>query len=87
MSHIPMMPVTSSQIHSLGHDPATNTLRIQFANRKDGTPGSVYDYANVDAAIHAAMVKAESVGSHFGKHIKPHADKYPYKKVVPAQNV
>jgi hypothetical protein len=59
------VPVTSSNIASVGHDPATNTLEIEFKG------GGVYHYAGVDAAKHAALVNASSVGGHFHQHIKP----------------
>lgn len=77
---IPMHAVTSSQINAIGHDPATNTLSIQFKS-KDGTAGSTYHYADFGAEAFAAFKGAESIGSHFGKHIKPHAAKHPYKKI------
>lgn len=76
---ITMAPVSSSQIAAIGHDPVTNTMAIQFKS-KTGT-GSVYHYSNVDAKAFNAFKTAESIGSHFGKHIKPHADKHPFVKV------
>lgn len=81
MKQITMNPVVSSQISHVGFDPATNTLRIQFANRKDGSPGSIYDYENVTPEPHQQFIGADSVGSFFHRHIKPHADKFPYKKL------
>jgi hypothetical protein len=75
--HIPMTAVTSSQIAAIGHDPATNTLRVQFKG-KDG-PGSQYDYPGVTADVHEAMKKAESIGKFFGAHIK---GKYEFKKLA-----
>ena len=74
--------VESSQIAAIGHDAATNTLAIQFA-AKSGT-GSIYHYSNFTADDFAAFKGAESIGSHFGKFIKPNAEKYPFKKVCPA---
>ncbi|GAB6634026.1 hypothetical protein bcgnr5406_61450 [Bacillus cereus] len=74
--------MTSSQIAKIGHDPATNTLAIQFASRA-GT-GSVYHYSNFTADDFAAFVTAESKGSHFGKHIKPPAEKFPFVNVKAA---
>lgn len=76
---ITMQPVESSQIHAIGHAPETNTLAIQFKG-KNG-PTSVHHYDNVDAEQFAAFRSAESVGSHFYKHIKPFAEKFPYRKV------
>lgn len=57
-------PVISSNIKSVGHDPETNTLEVEF---KDG---GVYSFGNVDSDKHQSMMSAQSVGSHFHKHIK-----------------
>ena len=75
--HIPMQPVQSSQIASIGHDPATNTLAVVF---KHGA-GAIYHYPGVTAEQHAAFVGAESIGVHFGKHIKHLA----FRKYQPAK--
>ncbi|MGN6085833.1 KTSC domain-containing protein [Trinickia sp.] len=80
MPQITMESVESSQIHSIGHDAASNTLAIRFKN-KAGEPSSLYHYANVSAEDYAAFKGAESIGSHFYKGIKPFAEKYPYVKV------
>lgn len=76
---IAMDAVESSQISHIGHDPDTNTLAIKFPS-KSGS-GSLYHYANFTAEHFAAFKNAESIGSHFIKHIKPHADKHPYVKI------
>lgn len=78
--NITLTPVESSQIAAIGHHPETNTLAIQFSPRRDGTPGSVYHYENFTAEDFAAFKGADSIGSHFGKHIKPNATKHPYTK-------
>ena len=79
---IALTAVKSSQITAIGHDPATNTLAIQFPPGKV-SPGSLYHYQNFTAEQFAAFAGAESIGSHFGKHIKPHADLHPYTKILP----
>lgn len=79
---IAMDAVESSQIAAIGHDGETNTLAIQFAPKKDGTPGSIYQYSGFDAEDFAAFKNADSIGAHFGKAIKPHPDRYPYVKVA-----
>lgn len=82
---IPLTRIESSQIAAIGHDPATETLAIQFLRK--GQPDAVYHYRNVTAAEYAAFAGAESIGSHFYKHIKPHADKHPYQNMgVPVAN-
>ncbi len=90
---IELQDVESNQIHSIGHDPNTNTLAICFPSRKGGqvvpgsvVPGSLYHYSNFTAEDFAAFQAAESKGKHFGKHIKAHPEKYPYVKIEqPAQ--
>ncbi|QKJ87443.1 KTSC domain-containing protein [Paramixta manurensis] len=77
---INMTPVKSSQIHSIGHDAATGTLAIRF-NGRGNVPGSLYHYANFSADDFARLKAADSVGSHFYKHIKPHTDKFPYQRI------
>ena len=65
--HIPLTDVESSQVKSIGYDPATQTLAVQF---KHGS-GAIYHYPDVTADQHQAFLKAESIGAHFGRHIKP----------------
>lgn len=77
---INMHPVKSSQIHSIGHHPESNTLAIQFTG-KDGKPGSVYRYDGFTAQHFEDFKNAESTGSHFFKHIKHHGDKFPCRKI------
>lgn len=56
-------PVTSSNIKSVGLE--GNTLEVEFSN------GGVYQYTGETAAAHhAAMLKAESIGSYFAKNIR-----------------
>lgn len=57
-------PVSSSNIVSIGHDPDTNTLEVEFSG------GNVYTYHGVDADKHAAMMKADSVGGFLHANIK-----------------
>lgn len=57
-------PVASSNIASVGHDPETNTLEVEFKN------GGVYQYEGVSADEHGALASADSIGSHFHKNIK-----------------
>lgn len=63
-----MHGVQSSQIKEIGFDQATNTLAVRF-NAKNG-PGSLYHYSGVDAETFEKFKSAESIGAHFGKHIK-----------------
>lgn len=69
---IELKPVDSSQVAAIGHCPVTNTLAVTFT--RGG--GAVYHYPDVTAEQHAAFVGAESIGVHFGQHIKA----LPFKK-------
>lgn len=82
--NIALQDVQSSQIHSIGHDPETSTLAIRFYRGygREQRPGALYHYQNVTADEFEAFCSAESLGRHFGTHIKPFADKYPYTKVA-----
>lgn len=81
MKRIPMQDVESSQIAAIGHDPETNVLAVQFKSWK-GERRSTYHYQNFTAQDFEAFKSAESLGRHFGQHIKPFAEKYPYTKVA-----
>jgi hypothetical protein len=72
---IDLHPVESSQVSKVGYDEATQTLAVQF---KHGT-GAIYHYPGVTPKQHEAFVGAESIGGHFGKHIKPLS----FKKYAP----
>ena len=76
---ITMAAIESSQLAAIGHDAANNTLTIQF-KRGAGT-GNTYYYQNVDAEQFKQFESAESIGSHFYKHIKPFAEQFPFKKI------
>jgi hypothetical protein len=76
---IPLTPVTSSQIESIGFDEPSQTLAICFKS-KTGGPGSVYHYAGMTRENYIAFASAESIGSHFYKHIKSNPLKYPYTR-------
>lgn len=60
-----MTPVKSDSIAAVKHDPASRTLTVKFNN------GGVYSYAGVSADQHASLMRADSVGTHFHKNIRP----------------
>lgn len=70
-----LIPVTSSQISKIGHDPRTNTLVVVFNN------GSRYKYANVTTALFEELRTAESVGSFFSKRIKGNTS-HPFEREI-----
>lgn len=74
---ITMHPVASSNIEAVGYDAGNQTLAIKF--KGDRPP---YHYSGVTAEDHAALMKADSIGSHHAKHIK---GKFPH--VVPDEEL
>ena len=79
---IELCPCESSQIHSHGHDPATNTLALQFKSKKG--PGAVYHYPNVTAEDYSAFCCSPSKGKYFGANIKGNA-KHPHTRLPDAE--
>lgn len=64
--------VESSNLVSVGYDDKTFTLEVEFKH------GGVYQYENVPADVHAALLAAPSVGSYFSAKVK---NTYPFTKV------
>ena len=61
---IERQPVSSSNVKSVGYDPAEKTMAVEF---KDG---SVYHYHDVESDTHEGLMGAKSIGSHLHKNIK-----------------
>jgi hypothetical protein len=55
--------VGSSNLASIGYDPSTETLEIEFLN------GRIYEYYGVPESIHADLMGASSHGIYFRAHI------------------
>lgn len=68
-----MIPVTSSQIQSVGYNPNTKQLRISFLKN-----GSTYEYDGVNQEVFDGLVNAPSVGSYFGAVVK---GAFPYRRI------
>ena len=64
--------VKSSNISSVGYEEGTQTLEVEF------TSGEVYQYFNVPAVEHQALMRASSHGKYLNQKIK---DKYRFKLV------
>ena len=56
--------VDSSSIASIGYDPRTETLEIEFVN------GGVYHYLDVPVEELERLVTSDSLGRYLNKHIK-----------------
>ena len=65
-------PVTSTDITSIGYDPQTRTLEIEFRT------GAVYRYTEVPPEEHAGLMAAESKGRYHTIHIR---GIYDYRKL------
>lgn len=76
---ITMKDVTSSQIAQIGYDPSQQLMAVRF--KRGGGVGSLYHYKNVTPDDFKAFETAESLGIHFGTHIKSKPDKYPFERV------
>ena len=56
--------VESTAIESVGYDPGTAVLEVEF------TSGEVYRYFAVPRAIYRELLETESPGQFFGEHIR-----------------
>jgi hypothetical protein len=58
--------VKSSNIKGHGYDAESKTLAVQF------TSGTTYHYTDVPPEIAATFALADSLGTYFAQHIRPH---------------
>ena len=68
--------VESSSLDSVGYDPRSETLEVEFKN------GGVYRYLEVPEEEWRSLRTAESKGSYLNTHIKP---SYRYRRLAPAK--
>lgn len=64
--------VDSSNISSIGYDPDSQILEVEFHS------GSIYQYEGVPQHEHSALMNANSHGQYLNEHIK---GVYPYRQV------
>lgn len=64
--------VASSNIRSVGYDPQTQTLEVEFLS------STVYQYYGVPEHMHEQMMKEQSKGRFLNTYIK---NQYPYSRV------
>ena len=57
----------SSAVESVGYDPRTRTLEVEYANG-----GGVYRYLDVPPRAHDKLLRAESIGGYVNRRIKPY---------------
>lgn len=65
--------VNSSNLSSVGYDPQTRVLEIEFND------GGIYQYMNVPSHIHQGLMNASSHGQYFDQYIKKGG--YRYQKI------
>ena len=61
---IDLAPVESSVFSAIGHNPHKQILALKFRS------GAIHHYAGVSAEKFMDFASAESLGSHFTRHIK-----------------
>lgn len=66
------VPVQSRAIASVGYDPASNVLELEFAD------GDVYRYYAVPRRVHRELLAADSMGRYFQSEIR---DQYGYERI------
>jgi len=66
------IPVTSSNLSSVGYDQNSQTLEIEF------NYGAVYQYFDVSQSEHEGLMNADSKGTYFNSNIK---GRYSYAKL------
>ena len=64
-------PIASTVLRSVGYDPDTAELELEFAS------GDVYRYFAVPARVHRELLAAESPGAYFNRHV---SDRYPTRQ-------
>jgi hypothetical protein len=69
MKRMDYKKVNSSNVDSVAHDAENNVLGVRYKQKDGGV--AEYHYPGVGAAKHAELMRAESIGSHLSKHIKP----------------
>ena len=67
------IPVSSSNITSVGYDPATQSLEVKFIH--DG----IYRYLGVPRSIYDALMAADFHGDYFDRYVKK--ARYIYQKI------
>ena len=67
-----MQPVKSSNIHSIGYDEPSKTMRVKYHT------GDTYQFHNVPPDAHEAFANASSPGAHFAMYMR---GRYPSKNL------
>ena len=65
--------VSSSNLASVGYDPNTQTLEVEFLH------GGIYQYTDVPLSVYEGLMAASSHGSYFDQNVKKAG--YSYRKI------
>jgi KTSC domain len=57
--------VSSTSLASIGYDPETSTLEVEFLN------GHLYQYFGVPPQAYSALMSASSLGAYVARVVKP----------------
>jgi hypothetical protein len=72
-------PVDSSNIISIGYDPETRILEVEFGKVYPEDPHNrIYQYREVPPEIHAALMAHPSHGHYHNLHV---AYEFPYQRI------
>lgn len=69
---IPRAPVHSTHLKSVGYEPDSGTLVVEFQD------GEIYAYDAVDPQVAVELITAPSTGSYFQRHV---ANAFDYTRV------
>ena len=75
------IPVVSSDLKSVGYDPAARVLEVEFKNKKDWGLSPVYQYFNVPPELYEGLIRAPSKGKFFSAKIRSYPQRYPYQQI------
>lgn len=64
--------VESTMLATVAYDEAREVLRLEFCSR------AIYEYSDVPAAVHAALLNAPSKGGYFNLAIR---GRFPYRPI------
>lgn len=72
------VPVESSQLKSVGYDPATQVLEVEFKSysKDPKKKPPVYQYFGVPPELHTDLMNADSHGAFFNANVKKAAFEY-----------
>lgn len=71
VSSVNRTPVSSSNIRSIGYEPDTKTLEVEFHS-------GVYQYSGVPESVYRGLMQSPSKGSYFHDHVK---DRYSFRRI------